>query len=419
MLMLLCPFLLQVPIQRDGRLRADLESLGYSVAVVRDVEQRKQIDVALSAPRESPEGPTGMDHGRVFLFDLQHRMVVRVIDGADGFGNGMDWLGDIDGDRCPDFVAGTLYSGLVAFSGADGRALWASSQGIGASGVVVADFDCDQIRDFVSIEPAPAPGHRLRTWSGATGQAILDREILGRSADAGPVLAGDVDGDGCADLAFLSSLATGQDKLAVSLDVVRVADLTDVARMSVGSAGGSTGWPEFCDGDAMLGVLGDVDQDGSMELLVGLVERDGTLGAARGRLHAIDVRRGRILWTHLCAVSDERMSCEATGGSDVDSDGVPDALVREVVPHLMAVPQLVGRLAVVSGADGHEIREHKGPIFWTSSFPHRAEFIGDIDGDGVDDYVITETCGAFDVAGATEKVRVFSGRSGGELLRFP
>ncbi|MBI5435468.1 MAG: hypothetical protein HZA52_21720 [Planctomycetes bacterium] len=417
------------PVQRIEGLPPDLESLGYAVAVVRDPEQRKQVAFAISAPRESPAGPVGMDHGRVFLIGREHRPQVRVLDGRDGFGFGLDWLGDIDGDSWPDFVSGQFYNGVVAVSGADGHRLWSTegSSKLGKRGTAIADIDCDRVRDLVTIEPTelplrrdgtPGPAQQLRAWSGATGFVIAELEVGGRGFTAGPVDVGDVDGDLRADLAFLSEEALGGGRVAVTLDVVRAADFAEVLRLPIGDAGGPTGWPEFVDGDAKLGALGDIDGDGAFEVVIGLVERDSPLRSARGRVHAFDVRRRRILWTHLCLVDDERMSCVAAGGSDIDGDGAPDVLVREIRPHFMDA-ELVGRLAVLSGRSGELIRAHLGPSMWAARFPHCAEFVGDMDDDGFDEYLTTETCGAYDVAGAREKVRVFSGKTGAELMRFP
>jgi hypothetical protein len=133
---------------------------------------------------------------------------------------------------------------------------------------------------------------------------------------------------------------------------------------------------------------------------------------------ALDGRTQRAVWTRLCQLNDPRLECKAKGGPDLDDDGCADVLLSESFDSSW-IDGSLGRLVVVSGRDGRELRSHAGPWFHGAVFPHRAEFIGDLDGDRIEEYLVTETCGAYDVSGANESVRVFSGRTGAELLRFP
>jgi hypothetical protein len=423
-----------------------LESLGYSVAVVRDPEQREHLSVALGAPRESQFGPLGNEFGRVFLFELGQRALVGALDGWDGFGVDLHWLGDIDGDDWPDFVSGSFASGLHAFSGATGRMLWARNPQwrIGTADTTLADVDGDGVREIVvfdwRVDRSPIRTtadltYTLEVWSGASGRVLAARELDPGFRYRSVVEAGDVDGDGQRDLALLVETDPGDGRIDVHVSWLGLADLCEVRRVSFGRAGPLSGSRPWFGCVATLGALGDVDRDGSVEVLVGLVDLDelpphlrprsdpnfpifGNDLEARGRIVAYDARAGRELWTRKCELTDRTLRVAGNGGADVDGDGSPDALVSEAYKANTIEPKR-GLLSVVSGRDGRTIRRHWGPCWPTATFPHRAEFAGDLDGDGVEDYLATETCGAYDVTGPNEEVRVFSGKTGNEFLRFP
>ena len=97
----------------------------------------------------------------------------------------------------------------------------------------------------------------------------------------------------------------------------------------------------------------------------------------------------------------------ATAG-DVDADGFPDLLVG--APHESYLIPQGGSAYVHSGADGSLIRAHHGDGLFQLLGQGLAA-LGDVDGDGVDDYAIS-TPGADDNAPDTGRVTLHSGADG-------
>ncbi|MCC6406488.1 MAG: hypothetical protein IT453_04945 [Planctomycetes bacterium] len=418
------------PVQRIEGLPSDLESLGYAVAVVRDPVQRTHVELAISAPRLGyGDGATGWA-GATFLVDLRGRRVVERRDGINSSGLQVEWLGDADGDHRPDFAMLGGDGVWWARSSAKVMALWshpedASWSCVGASSI--GDTDGDGARELAAVmrsRPSEllkerAPTFRFELWSGSHGRVVRRVELPSvGDVPCAPVEIGDVDGDAQSDFALLSDPSCS--KGAAKLEVWIVSSLEGVApsRVPIALSVGDEHFLSVADVAPTLGVLGDLDGDSVDEVLVGVVVSLKLGGATRGLVLAVDVRRRSLSWAFACPIAPKRTRCDARGGSDIDGDGTPDVLVRDVGERRSS-PVETQRLLVLSGREGGQIREHASPIAFRAEFPHCAEFVSDLDGDGADEYLTTETCGYIDVSGAHEKVRVFSGRTGEELLRFP
>ncbi|MEZ5966361.1 MAG: FG-GAP repeat protein [Planctomycetota bacterium] len=95
------------------------------------------------------------------------------------------------------------------------------------------------------------------------------------------------------------------------------------------------------------------------------------------------------------------------GGSDLDADGVPD--------HLVALAGPTGRVLVVSGRTGAIVRRIDSGI--ADALGQAMAFVGDLDGDGTDDYVLGAPNDSSAGAGAGA-VHVVSGRAHGLLHTF-
>lgn len=423
-----------------------LESLGYSVAVVRDPQQRVHVDVALGAPRDGVPFGSDVAVGRTYLMQLAESAWVGVL--AGGFVDGADlhWLGDADRDRWPDFAVTSIGGGIELASGASGRAIWTFDPIVDCPTVVstVGDLDGDSVRELVvrnwarvrePIRTLADYAWGLEVWSGADRRVLRHCELERGFRYSDVVEAGDVDGDGGHELAVLAETDPGEGRIDVYVSWRSLTDLTEVRRASFGRAGPAKGERPGFGCVATLGALGDVDGDGSSEVLVGLVDLDeiaddvrsrptsgfrpfGDDLKATGRIVAFDGRKGVELWRRTSELTDRTLRIAGTGGADVDGDGWPDALVSESY-EAFTIETKRGILTVASGRNGSLVRRHHGPCEPTATFPHRALFVGDLDGDGVEEYLATETCGAFDVSGPNEQVRVFSGRTGHETLRFP
>lgn len=95
----------------------------------------------------------------------------------------------------------------------------------------------------------------------------------------------------------------------------------------------------------------------------------------------------------------DRFGTDVSGAGDVDADGIPDIVISSTTEF---------QAWVYSGRDGSLIRQHldgAGPAFELGKY---VDAVGDVDGDGHDDYLV----------GAQISSIVFSGRTGERLLRL-
>ncbi len=273
---------------------------------------------------------------------------------------------DLDGDLVPDIVAGSG-GGNEAYvvSGATGSTIYSltapdpAMTTYGWSVGVVGDVDGDMTQDFI-VSARWINTTEVR--SGATGLLIYD---IPHSASG---IAGieDHDGDGVDDIAmvdqgslFLVSGATGLDILPqwVKPDGVRL--------YYVGSAG-------------------DVNADGVEDLVTGQIDWAGQ-GPGKVRVHSgVDLSP---LWTNTGVADGDSYGSAVLGGEDLNGDGVPDVIACATSSHDAGSDYV----RVLSGVDGSLIREEVLPAdiqYGDVWLRVGLEFIPDMDGDGVADYVI-------------------------------
>ncbi len=328
---------------------------------------------------------------------------------SDFLGSSLCALGDISGDGVPDFALGAgrpdAHGYVLAISGKDGSTLtrWEGTRGDPGDGYgnplsSVGDTDGDGIGDLAVGASGWNRGRGLAAiYSGSTHElryalvggttpnerpSVSVGELPPSNIEDEPseecwfgsllTPAADVDADGCADFFVNDWLVSGKDGRPI-LRSEAIGLTVDVEDFPSGDA----------DGDGFRDVLVAEGEPGPPDAQGGHPE------LARVRL--IDGRRGKLLlqWTQRGCVDQGIFLCKAIG--DVDGDRVVDFLTRTGPDRAPCAAWIVIR----SGVDG-------GELFTIASdergFGAQAESLGDLDGDGRAELLISDPGASIDGA---------------------
>jgi hypothetical protein len=324
-------------------------------------------------------------------------------------------LTDIDGDGVKEVISGAPFNGALGIrtgrlevrSGATGALLHefnglASEDFLGYAIADAGDVDGDGVADIVAGGPRTAGvTGKAVVWSGATGAVLhtlvgpADTTFLGGAVSG----AGDINGDGHDDLLVGAPLSPA----GVNDGVAYVFSGADgsVLRTYPGDTASRFGF-----GAALAG---DIDGDGVGEHIVG--------APWGGYAEVYSGATGAVL---------HRFNAEPTGGAfgqffvsgagDVDADGTPDFYVGDYGDDATPADAVAARGAayVFSGADGSRIRLYHGAE-GDGMGPGRSA--GDVNGDGADDLIIGLYTNS-DAVSQGGRIDVVSGADGAILRTF-
>jgi VCBS repeat protein/FG-GAP repeat protein len=304
------------------------EQFGNSLAALNDVDGDGVPDMAIGAPIWQENG---VQVGRVCVYSGATGAFVWYQPGqgyASMFGRGVARVGDIDGDGADDLVTGAPYidnypwnwvGAAYVLSGKTGTILfsWIGDDDhllLGNSAGSAGDADGDGIPD-VAVGAQWYSGSqqgRVYLYSGKDGTLLHTLSGANNVNLFGLSIApmGDLNGDGCADLAIGTWLGTD-----VFLYSGRDAALIDTIHGDPTHYGFGLG----------LASAGDLDGDGLPELIVG-DPYDSSLFTDGGSIHLINGRTRRELYRFNATFADGEFGNASAGGQDVDGDGVADIL---------------------------------------------------------------------------------------------
>ena len=296
----------------------------------------------------------------------------------------------------------------------------------------IPDADGDGASDLLVAEPRAVGVQgrigEVRVVSGRTGETILkfggvDRHRpLPLSANDrfrrerfGVIVRsiGDLDADGVADYAANAPI----DSFSSSLTSVSCVHLYS----------GATGSPlyfvrgvdPFGTFGISLDALGDTNGDGHDDFIVGDDRFTGTIGARQGAAYVLSGSDGTVILELVGGAPSARFGRTVAGIGDVNADGVPDFAVLIPLPGgvLSGLPSVVRVFSGLNGSTLYEIDSSLLGSFATPSpdFGHRIVKAGDLNFDGINDFVISDTS-AQSAGGYSGATFLCSGRDG-QLIR--
>ncbi len=300
------------------------------------------------------------------------------VDGASQSGTPMAITGDLDQDGIHDYAVGVPAENLVlVLSGVDQQllhALPAPGLGGGESLDCVGDIDGDGVDDLLVGRPN-ANGFlgQVDLWSGATGLLLFTRPGEDSFDAFGEAVSAAGDIDGDGTPDLLVG-APGDDGPSGSDGLVSVLSGVD------GSLIDQFGDPRGSRFGSSLALVGDVTQDGLADLLV-----TAAINGAPGSLVQLrDHVTGPVVAQFFGATLGGVLRIAVASAGDLNGDGTPDFAIG--TPSALTNGVITGELVAYSGADNSPLFSHPGTP--GSALGHSLSAAGDVNGDDLDDLIV-------------------------------
>ncbi len=351
----------------------------------------------------------------------------------DSFGASIASVSDVDGDKCDDLVVGAYNRGLdsvemgpiAGFSHQDTEHLGTITLLSGRTGAEIKEVksaDAGFGFGLACLAVGGADGHSTRAVAvGAPRRSTRGGGFVELYSLPGLTQLARIEGGSGTQFGYkLGWLRHGKSNETGQLLVgspssngshVGVVSLYSGANLeSVVTVDGPDNESSF--GSAVCG-LGDLDGDDVPDFAVGAEMARGK-GPDRGEVFALSGGNHSVLWHRRGADDYESLGCAICSIPDVNADGIDDLAVgaREATSGEL---HNVGCVYILSGRDGEVIRRLYGDPAW-AEFGVGLARLGDVDGDGVPDFVATTSTASREHGRVFGKARVISGRTMDALI---
>ena len=379
------PFVEDVKVLREWDGEAMNDQFGWIARPIGDVDHDGITDIVTSAP--GTPGPGTAAPGHVYLYSTKTGKRLWKVDGEgnDRLGTGVEAAGDANRDGVPDVIASAPGSGRAyVYSGKDGHVLFtmkaenvADNFGAHASGV--GDVNGDGYDDVIVGAPGNAANGagagRAYVYSGKDGALLLTLSGERAGDGFGAAVAGGRRGS----RAFLIVGAPGAGAAHGGRSYVYTSLTSQPAFVVEADETGAALGAMF------LSVLGDADGDGIPDIYVSDFS-NAAKGPSTGRIYVHSGKDGHRLLTLTGDGAGEGFGIGPANAGDVNHDGHEDLIVG-AWQYAGAAPS-GGRAYLYSGKDGSLLKTYTGKIPG-ETFGFDAVGVGDIDGDGTIDLLIT------------------------------
>lgn len=362
------------------------DGYGTALAGPGDVDGDSVADVAVGA--YAHDGPAGTGAGRVYVYSGATGATIHVFEGPSlGAGLGASVAGaDVTGDLQADLIVGAPGAARVfVFDGATGAVVHELVGGPSfGTAVAGAGFvDPDLRADFIVGEPA---SRAAWVFSGATG-GILHAFFQGLDAHAFGAAVG----------ATFGALLVGAPNAETTthIDAGRVFVYSPADGSFIREFEGEDTGDRF--GSALAGfTVGDVDADGTHDIVVGAWRRACAAGSECGKAYVFSLADGSLIHSWESEEQGAWMGYAVGGAGDVNGDNHDDVLVGAPDTYL-PMGAGSGRAIVFGGATGAKLYEWTNPTPAGFEHGYALAYGGDMNGDGLGE-VITSNL-RFDMLG--------------------